>query len=206
MLIILYLASAASFLLYVILSIADNVLIRKKDIPKEKRYAYIKRRFFRKLLICIVFMFVLVQGIPWTVWKFSPKEEHVKEKITVKNSIYPLQDVEGTYYLGILTDSNGKQKYAVNTLADGGISQQILDPKSLEVVNANAGEKPLYEKVVQYKQVKLKTDKYKLLRDSVNNVYGYISGYKEIKLNEKVKLIIPKGTTMDDYGTKDFGK
>lgn len=204
MLLILWLAVGIAVLLFVILCILENIRIKKKNISKEKRYGYVKKRFFRKLVVCVVFLFIMVQGVPWLIWHFSPKEEKFQDKVTINEQIYPLQDVEGTYYLGILTDSKGKRKYAANIMLGNGINQQILDPKSVEVVNGKAGDKPVYKKIEKYKLVRLKTDKYKLVRQSINDMYGYISGYKETKIGEKINITIPKGTMLEDYGVKDI--
>ncbi|MDP4178069.1 MAG: hypothetical protein Q8900_06975 [Bacillota bacterium] len=205
MLFILYIAAVSAILLFVVLNIIENMRIKKRNILKEKRYDYIKNRFFGKVVICTIFIFVVLYGFTWTVWISSPKEGKTVEKITDSNELYPLQDVDGTYYLGVLTDNNGKQKYVVNMVSDSGVSQQILDPKAVETVNADSSVRPVYQKVAEYKDVKLKTDKFKALRDSVNDMYGYISGYKETKVSEKIKLIIPKGTIMNDYGVTDSG-
>ena len=213
----LFLAAAFIFsiLSLILLFRINDSIIRRKKIPRDKRYKFIKNRLFINMIIsCIVFVFIL-WVVPSLVWHLGAKETCNIEKIEVYRKIYALSENDSSVYVG-LTTVNGKQKYVFNYVRQLDSKPEIADFNKVEVIAITASEdpkdpkEPTYEKIVGYKRTRLKDNG--ILTDSVNAMYVDIDSIKDIKkstkdwketiINEKIKLFIPNDSIKKDYKLK----
>jgi hypothetical protein len=207
----LFLAAAFIFssLILVLSFKINDFIIRKKKIPKDKRYKFIKNRLLMNIVVsCIIFIFIF-RGIPSLIWHLADKETNNIEKVEIRKNMYAISENDSSMYAG-LTTVKGKEKYAFRYEGQLDTSAELVDFKGVEVVEIPASEVPHYEKIVQYKRSRLK-DK-GLLTACVNNMYSEIDSVVDIKKNtkdwkeavigEKVKLYIPKDSIKKDYKLK----
>lgn len=195
--------------LFILFKINDLVIKRKK-IPKAKRYKFIKNRLATNIIIsCLVFVFVFA-GLPSLLWQFGEKETSSIEKVEKRGTLYAVNTEDSSMYAGLVT-IKGKQKYAFRYEGQLELKPELVDVSKVEVIEINTFEVlPHYEKIAKYKRSRLK-DK-GILTTSVNNMYSDIDSVIDIKKNildwketmtdEKVKLYIPKDSIIKDYKLK----
>lgn len=196
----------------------DEYKVKKKNVPRDKRYKYFKNRLPGKIIsACIMFVFVSYM-LPAAIWILSPKETTMVSKVEVVKEMLELPDDDGGYYAGKAVEK-GKEKYVFKIVGKNGSDNTVLDASKVELVPLNSDEKPRYEKIVQYKRTRLKNSG--IIIKAVNEMYCDMDlkpeegvnptlisntknkeqqkGWKETYVKEWVKLYIPKGTLKEQY-------
>ena len=204
-----------SFLSLILLFRINDSIIRRKKIPKDKRYKFIKNRLLVNMMICCIIFVFLLWGVPSLIWHLGNKETSNIEKIEVYRKIYTLSEEDSSVFVG-LTTVNGKQKYAFKYERQLNSKPELVDINKVEVIEIATSEDPkqpkdpTYQKIVGYKRTRLKDNG--ILANSVNEIYTEIDSVKDIGKNtkdwqetiisERIKLYIPMDSIKKDYKLK----
>ena len=192
----LFLGFILSVLLLLFLYLLDEIKMRQKKIPREKRFDYLKRTVFLKLLICCIFLVLIARGLPFLIWNLGSKDMCQVEKIISKNYIYPLSNSAKKYYVGECTTDNVKY-YIVNVSQKSQLLNNIKD-EAVQVMNTGKKESPRYEIIGIYKIKKLKSNS--ILCSAVNDMYAniYIESITTTKDEEEKKEKKEKGEKVEE--------
>lgn len=198
MLFFLYLGTLGAIIFLLFLFALENKKMNKRKVPRQARFNYMKKRLFSKLMLSCIFLILISKCVPWIIWTKEEKEIVFADRIDAEKGIYPLMDVEGTKYLGQV-DDNGKTKYVVTVMGQDVPKSQVFDAQNVEIIEINGNGSPRYQKIDQYKRVRIK--KPGIVYESVNDIYGfgYSSGWQETLVKERYKIYIPKNSIKQDY-------
>ena len=201
-----------SILILIILFKINDSIIKKRKMPKEKRYKFIKNRLLINIMISCAIFVLISWVVPSLVWHLGAKETNNIERVEMNRRVYALSEADSSMYVG-LTTVKGKQKYVFRYERQLNLEPEIVDIKKVEIIEIDATTKikdPTYEKIAEYKRTRLK-DKGTLIA-SVNDMYSEIDSVTNIKTNtknwqekiisEKVRLYIPKDSIKKDYKLK----
>ena len=194
--IFLFLGFILSVLLLLFLYLLDEFKMRQRKIPREKRFDYLKRTVFLKLLISCIFLLLIARGFPFLIWNLGSKDMCQVEKIISKNYIYPLSNSDKKYYVGECTAENVKY-YIVNVSKKSVLLNNIKD-EAVQVVNTGKKDDPRYEIVGIYKIKKLKSNN--ILCSAVNDMYAniYVESITTTKDLEEKKAKKEKGEKVEE--------
>lgn len=196
MLYFLYFGTFTAIIFLLFLFMLENAKMNRKKVPRQARFYYMKKRLFSKLVLSCIFLVIVSRGVPWVIWHKEEKEITFADRVDAEKNIYPLMDVEGTKYVG-QADDKGKAKYVITIMGTDGPQNQVFEAANVEVVEADGNGAPRYQKIDQYKKIRIK--KQGAVYEAVNDIYGFASGWQETLVKERYKIYIPKNTIKEDY-------